>query len=127
MTKIILVVDDQRRYRQEIIRILQGTPVKVVEAEDGLDGLTKFRKEKPDVVVIDAMLPKLHGFQLAKAIRQSNPRGAEVSIIIMSGLLLSDNERNEAISRYGADDFLAKPFEAACFLTKIHHFLQGRR
>jgi twitching motility two-component system response regulator PilH len=123
MVKKILLVDDQRRYRDEIAKILSRLPVKVIFAEDGLEGLTKFRKEKPDMVIIDAMLPKLHGYQLCRVIRGTASVEKNIPLFIITGLFTKSSDRHEAITKYGANEFFIKPFDPSEFVEKIKEYL----
>lgn len=113
MVKKILYIDDQRKDREKFRRILQELPNKIelILANDGLDGLTKFRHEKPDLVMLEIILPKLHGFQLCKVIQSStNDNGKQPPILILTGTLNKAKYEIEARKKYNIEEFIAKPF-----------------
>ncbi|MFC1848958.1 response regulator transcription factor [candidate division CSSED10-310 bacterium] len=125
MSKKILVVDDQKRYRDEVTIALKSLQVKIILAEDGLDGLVKFRKEKPDIVIIDAMLPKLHGFQLCKTIKSSISKDKKVVIFIITGIFPKEDYESDVIAKYGADEFITKPFSRPMLKEKVEFYLNN--
>jgi len=123
MDKKILYVDDQRRFREEVSKALKELPIKLIFAEDGLEGLVKFRKEKPDLVILDAMLPKLHGFQLCKVIKSSLPAEKLIPVFILTGVFRDNNSREDALSKFGADVYMTKPFSPAELLEQVKTYL----
>ena len=76
----ILVVDDEPQLRKALRRILEGNGYDVREAEDGIDGLRQFESFKPDVVILDLMLPDASGVEICSQIRASS----QTPIIILS-------------------------------------------
>lgn len=122
MTKILLV-DDDELVRYSVARVLSSAGYEVIEADNGVAGLRKFKAERPDLVVTDIVMPEQDGLGLLgelRAIDRSTP------ILVMSGggeivgmdyLLLAD--------KMGASDILAKPFDNAVLLTKVAGLLMG--
>jgi DNA-binding response OmpR family regulator len=107
--KKILVVDYEAGSLEKISKLLKSHKYQVVKAADGQTGYDKFIAEKPDLVVLEAMLPKLHGFDLTKRIVQESQGG--VPVIVISGLYKGPGYRQEAVGALGAAEFFEKPVD----------------
>ena len=102
--KKILVVDDERPISDIIKFNLTKEGYEVVTAFDGREALEQFEAEKPDLVILDLMLPELDGLEVAKTIRKTS----SVPIIMLSA---KDSEFDKVIGlELGADDYVTKPF-----------------
>ncbi len=104
----ILVVDDNPQILSMVTTRLQSRGYQVLSAEDGEVALQTVEKEKPDVVILDVMMPKKNGWEVARAIRQ-NPQTKDIKILILTAIGESINELTSPL--YGADAHLDKPFE----------------
>lgn len=105
MAKKILIVEDDRFLRELIARKLTAEGFNIAEAVDGEDGLRKIKEEKPDLVLLDLILPGIDGFEvLAKA--KDDPAIASTPIIILSNL--GQREEVEKGLKLGAADYLVK-------------------
>ena len=102
--KTILIVEDEKNI-VDILRFnLQREGYRTVEAYDGADGLEKARKENPDLILLDVMLPKLNGFEVCQAIREFS----EMPIIMLTA---KGDDMDKILGLdYGADDYITKPF-----------------
>jgi DNA-binding NarL/FixJ family response regulator len=101
---LILSVDDDRVFRQELKRLLEGTrEVHVVEAEDGEDGLRLARELRPDVVLMDIAMPRLNGLEATRQIKAAQP---ETKVIVLT--VHDEAPYRKAARESGADAFLAK-------------------
>jgi len=107
--KKILVVDYEAGSLEKISKLLKAHKFHVVKAADGRIGYDKFIAEKPDLVVLEAMLPKMHGFDLTKRIVQESQK--RVPVIVISGLYKGSRYRQEAIGALGAAEFFEKPVD----------------
>ncbi|GAB4395594.1 MAG: response regulator transcription factor [Microscillaceae bacterium] len=96
---------------------LQGYEIKL--CEDGLEGWKAFQKEKFDLCVLDVMLPKMDGFQLAKLIREKNE---QIPILFLTAKSLQEDKITGL--KLGADDYLTKPFSIEELGLKIEIFLR---
>jgi len=105
--KKILVVDYDPQSLMDLSALFSSLKLEVIEAEDGQQAYEKFSSEKPDLVVLEAMLPKLHGFDLTQKIHQES-RG-NVPVVIVTGLYKGAQYRNEALTSFGAADYFEKP------------------
>jgi len=107
-----LVVDFDDDTRGSVSKHLEALGIKVVTALDGSSGLETFHKERPDIVITEAMLPKLHGFELCAKI---NEEAANIPVIILTGTYRNPIFRLEALCTCGAAAYLQKPFAAEVF------------
>lgn len=116
----ILVVDDQVDIRR-LIRIALGRSHEVAEAEDGVAGLAMARRFRPDLVVLDVMMPGgLDGLQVLDAIREDPDLAAAKVILLTARGQARDLE--EGMSR-GADAYVVKPFSPALLVNSISELL----
>ncbi len=107
--KLVLVVDDEEGIRSLLRRILTSTGHRVLEGRSGRDALRLLRTYSPDLVVIDAMLPELHGFDVARRMRKSQ-RYKNAPIIMMSGIYKGWRIAQDLRENYGIEDYVEKPF-----------------
>src|SRR4051812_783669 len=82
---LVLIVDDDMMMRLLVRRSLEESGVIVVEAEDGAKGLQIYQEQRPDVVLLDVMMPEMDGFEVCRAIRQL-PGGEHTPILLLTGL-----------------------------------------
>lgn len=115
--KKILVID----YDQSALASLQGILIKegyqVVTAGDGQAGWEKFNRESPDLVLMEAMLPKVHGFELCQRI--TSERNSQTPVFIMTGVYKDRVYRTEALRTYGAAEYFEKPLKMAELLASV--------
>jgi DNA-binding response OmpR family regulator len=115
----ILVVEDERPIRSFIITNLKRNDFEVLEAERGAEALRLVKLEKPDLVILDVMLPDMDGFQICKEISESYP---EVSIIMLTALG-QDIDKVKGLE-LGADDYIRKPFSPIELIARIKAILR---
>lgn len=101
----ILVVDDDENVRVMVRRLLESSHYEVDTADDGPAGLELAKRKHFDLVVVDGLLPKMHGFLLCKAIKEL---AIPPKVILFTGVYTKPNYRWEATKRYGADDLVPK-------------------
>lgn len=92
----------------------------VVLAEDGESAVEKATRENPDLVITDGLMPKLHGFQVCKAVKELKP---QPKVIMLTAVYTSPNYRWEAKAKFGADDIITKPCQIADLLRKIEEHI----
>jgi type IV pilus assembly protein PilB len=119
----ILVVDDDDAIRRLVTRTLQGLSVKpeVMSAADGKEGLQAAKKSKPDLVVLDIMMPGLSGFDVCQKLR-SNIQTAFIPILMLTGN--TDEESRTKGFMVGTDDYMAKPFSVRELHDRITRLLR---
>ena len=112
--KTILIVEDEKNI-VDILRFnLQREGYRTVEAYDGADGLEKARKENPDLILLDVMLPKMIGFDVCRTLREE---GNNVPVIILT----AREEEADKVSglEIGADDYITKPFSMRELIARV--------
>ncbi len=120
MAKRILVVDDEVQLVEMVKIRLEANGYNVLAAYDGQEALDKARKEKPDLIVLDLMLPKLDGYKVCRMIKFDD-KYKNIPIILFSARAQeSDKEMGIQV---GADAYITKPFEPKVLLSKIKELL----
>jgi len=119
--KKILIIDYDSASLAKLVKLLKANKFRVVTAADGQAGYEAFLAEKPDLVVLEAMLPKLHGFDLTQKI--SRETQGRVPVVLITGLYKGPQYRQEATSGLGAADFFEKPVDEAAFVAAIKRLL----
>jgi DNA-binding response OmpR family regulator len=110
----VLVVEDDASIMLGLRMNLEAEGYDVVSAEDGETGLSLARTERPDVMILDVMLPKLNGFQVLQTVRRE---GLAMPIIVLSA---RTGEADKVTGlELGAEDYVAKPFGLAELLARV--------
>ena len=101
---VVLLVEDEEDIREFLVEALEFSNLKVLEAKDGVEGLEKFRSEKPDIVLTDIYMPRMDGLTLIKNIRLENET---VPILTISG---ASDDSLKTTKLIGANEAFSKPF-----------------
>ena len=120
----ILVADDDFDILQLVARHMRSLDAAVVEASDGEEALKLARREKPDLVVLDVMMPGMSGWEVCRAIREDETLG-KTRVLMLTGIGERLNEMTSPL--YGADDFLDKPFDLGDLDTKVKALLAKKK
>ena len=119
--KRILVIEDEAELVQAIEIRLKQSDYEALIAYDGQEGLEKARKEKPDLIVLDLMLPKMDGYKVCGLLK-SDTRYSKIPIIMFTARAQeSDKKMGEEV---GADAYITKPFDHQALLKKIKELLK---
>ena len=118
--KTILVVDDSPTQLRLVTTSLQGKGYTVLTAADGEEALEKASKERPNLIVLDIILPKKNGFQVCRQLKTS-PDTKDIKILMLSSKS-QDSDRFWGLKQ-GADGYLTKPFEEEELLANIGQLL----
>jgi len=122
MAKTILVIEDDKFLRELISRKLTGEGFDVLEAVDGEEGIKKIKEGKPDLVLLDLILPSIDGFEVLTRVRD-DPAVSSIPIIILSNL--GQREEVEKGLKLGAIDYLIKAhFTPGEIIEKIKNVLK---
>lgn len=121
----ILVVDDEEEIRKLVRRLLTDRGHAVIEADRGLIALRLVKEETPDLIVLDAMLPEVHGFDIARRIKGSAKYGS-IPILMMSAIYRGWRIAEDLKTNYGIEDYIEKPFRIADLVAKVDHLLDRR-
>lgn len=114
----ILVVDDEATIRRILATRLSMVGYEIVVAADGIEALKQFEAEKPDLIVLDVMMPKMNGLQVCQTLRETTG----VPIIMLTALgEVSDRIKGLEL---GADDYLPKPFSPKELESRIQAILR---
>jgi len=120
MSKKILIADDEQNIVISIEFLLRREGFEVLVAGDGEEALAKVRAEKPDLVLLDVMMPKMNGFDVCQALR-SDPEQSATRI-----LMLTAKGRDTEVSKglgLGADGYMTKPFSTKELLAEVRKLL----
>jgi CheY-like chemotaxis protein len=104
--KLVLAVDDSSTIRRIVASLVEKFGYRALTASDGQEALNKMQTERPDLVLLDVMMPGLNGYQVCREIRRS--RDEHVPVVILSSSILDRIKGRLA----GVTDYMAKPFEA---------------
>ena len=119
----ILLVDDHEQNNELLDAYLEDVNASVRIAADGLECLAAVEAEKPDLILLDVMMPRMSGFQVCRRLKNA-PATKDIGIIMVTALNeVSDVER---ATECGADDFLTKPVHKPDLLTKVRAVLAKR-
>ena len=116
--KKILVVEDERQIARMVQAYLSREGYRVEVAFDGEEGWTRFNEGRPDLVILDLMLPRLHGLELARRIRA----GSDVPIIMLTAR--AEEADRVAGLELGADDYVTKPFSLRELAARVRAVLR---
>jgi len=118
--KTILSVEDNAANRR-IIRDLFGSKgYRIIEALDGEEGIAAAERERPDVILMDVQLPRMSGYDAARALK-SNPELRHIPIIAVTSYALSGDQQK--VREAGCDDYVTKPFKPRLLLEKVEKLL----
>lgn len=124
MTKKILIVDDQFTIRYLVEHQLKKQGFATLMAKDGPSALNAARSEKPDLIVLDVMMPDMDGFDVLQRLK-ADPELAHIPVIFLT--TLSSKEDKLRAFKLGAEDYLTKPFQADEFIAHVMAALRAGR
>ena len=119
----VLIVDDNPQNVELLQAFLESLPVRIVTASDGVEALEKVEQHKPDLILLDIMMPRLSGFQVCRRIKE-DPKTRDVQVLMVTAL----NELGdiEQATECGTDDFVSKPVNKFELLTRVKSLLRVR-
>ena len=116
----ILVVDDSPTQLTNLVKIVQGEGHEVITATNGMEGIEKAREEKPDLILMDVVMPELNGFQATRKITR-DPATEQIPVILVT---TKDQETDKVWGqRQGAAGYNIKPPKEAELIAKINEVL----
>jgi two-component system alkaline phosphatase synthesis response regulator PhoP len=121
MSQLILVVDDEPKVARLARDYLEKNGFLVITAADGQSALTIARREKPDLVILDLMLPQIDGREVCRILR----RESDIPIIMLTAL----SEEIDQVTglEIGADDYITKPFSPRAMIARVRALLRRTR
>ncbi|MCX5712146.1 MAG: response regulator [Candidatus Omnitrophica bacterium] len=121
MAKRILVVDDEAELVELVKMRLEANGYSVLTAYDGKEALDIAKKEMPDLIILDLMLPKIDGYKVCRMLK-FDEKYKKIPIIMFTARALESDKKVGL--EVGADDYMVKPFEPELLLSKIKEFLK---
>lgn len=118
----VLAVDDEEAILDIIDKALSHKGIEVVRATRGREALEQLRTTSPDLVLLDAMLPEIHGFEICSQIKRSQ-QFRHIPVIMISAVYTGWNIIQDVKSMYQADDYVTKPFRVMELLHKVEDIL----
>jgi twitching motility two-component system response regulator PilH len=117
----VLVVEDSLPQREMITELLRGIGLTVTVASDGMEALEQMQSQRPDMVVLDIVMPRMNGYELCRRIK-ADPSTQNVPVVMCSS-------KGEEFDRYwgmkqGADAYITKPFRPADMISTVKQLLR---
>ena len=123
MLKKVLIVDDEEEILKLLVSIFETrTEYKISVASDGEQGIRVAREEKPDLILLDVLLPNKNGFEVCQVIK-SDPSTSFTKVIMLTGMTQNLDLQKGWDS--GVDAYIAKPFDIPALLNKIEELLRN--
>ena len=121
--KRILIADDEETVRSLVKRLL-GKTYKILEAENGEEAVKVAVNEKPDLILMDILMPRMDGLTACYAIKR-NPATKEIPVVMLTAV---DYELNRKLSQdvMGAQDYITKPFDSETLMDVMAKFTNGK-
>jgi len=120
MTKKVLVCDDEPYIVESVSYVVRKAGYEVVVAEDGLEALNAVKREKPDLVFLDIMMPKISGYEVCRQVKE-DPATRSAYIVMLTARGQEEDERRAL--DMGADEFMTKPFSPRKMRAKLDEIL----
>ena len=121
---VILIADDDPDLRQLVRIQLESSECVIYEASDGAKAVEELLVRKPDLIILDVMMPQLTGWEVLRYLRNS-PELKNTGVLMLTGIGETLNELSSPMC--GADGCIAKPFKSAALLVKVRRILSKRR
>ena len=122
----ILIVDDDIDFVESTRTILEAKPYEVIVAHEGNEGLEKARQEKPDLILLDVIMPVKDGFSAAEQLKK-DPQLKKIPLIMLTGFSSKRQESSIPVSRgfaLEAEEYLEKPVTPETLLATVEKFLK---
>lgn len=121
--KKILIVDYDAKSLDSLAKLFEDHGIHIEKAMDGISAYEIYKSENPDLVILEAMLPKLHGFDLTQKINKDSK--GKVPVIIVTGVYKGHQYRSEAIRTFGASGYFEKPYDKKKLLDSVMGLIQN--
>lgn len=121
MVKKILVVDDEQDLLTTVSFRLEANGYQVITANDGQEGIDKVHREKPDLIILDLMLPKIDGYKVCRMLK-FDQKYKHIPIILFTARA-QESDKTLGLE-VGADAYITKPFDSQALMDKIEELLK---
>jgi DNA-binding response OmpR family regulator len=121
--KKILVVEDDPVNQMILVDFLAANGYHMIAAASGPEGIERFERDTPDLMLVDVQLPRKNGFEVVREVK-SQPTGKTTPVLLMSAVY-SDRDQTSRLAKLGslADGYLSKPFDLVQLLAQVRHLL----
>jgi two-component system alkaline phosphatase synthesis response regulator PhoP len=123
----VLVVDDDPDMRLAIASVLKSRSYEVIEAGDGYEALKKLREEKPDIMLLDLLMPGMDGFGVVKELGDSDKKGyPDIPVLVITSVREEASQRRYELElgrKLAVDDYIEKPIEPFVLLQRVEKLL----
>jgi CheY-like chemotaxis protein len=126
MTRV-LIVDDDPDMRLAIASVLKSRAYQVIEACDGYEALKKLKEEKPDIMLLDLLMPGMDGFAVVRELENCQKRGyPDIPVLVISSVREEASHRRYELElgrKLAVDDYIEKPIEPFVLLQRVENLL----
>lgn len=122
---LVLLVEDEKDIQRVAIRVIEGLGYGVVLATNGVEGLELARQYQPELVLTDALMPKMDGREMGRQLKES-PETKGIKIVVMTALYTSQRYQQEAYRAFRVDDYLSKPLDVEQLKAVLEKHLKAR-
>lgn len=122
----VLLIDDEPDFVDATKIVLGSKPYEVIVAYDGIEGLEKARREKPDVIILDVMMPEPDGYEVCNELK-SDPQLEHIPVLLLTAVMkkiVHTRWTREMGMRTEANDYIDKPVEPDELLRRVEKLLQ---
>jgi len=120
----VLVVDDEENITQILEFSIGAEGYQVVTASNGEEAINKARKEQPNLIILDIMMPKVDGYEVCRILK-SNPLTKRIPVILLTA---KGREIDKRLGyEVGASDYIIKPFSPSKLIDKVNEYLYTRK
>ncbi|MDW7740303.1 MAG: response regulator [Bacillota bacterium] len=123
MANKVLLVEDEKNVILGVRTCLDAVGYQVDIVEDGEEALKYIGREKPDLILLDLLLPKVDGFEVLKVIK-GNPETSEIPVIVLTAK--AEEEDRQRVMDLGANNYMTKPFKPQELWDLLKHYLPGK-
>ncbi|MCL0078934.1 response regulator [Dehalococcoidia bacterium] len=124
----ILVIDDDPDILEALTTVLQSQGYQVATARDGVEGLDKLKTSKPDLIILDLIMPRMDGFEMYKRLKDPDrPDYGDIPILLLTSLREESSRRRfelETGMEMAVDDYVEKPISPQIMLERVEKLLQ---
>jgi len=120
----VLIIEDNPQTVKLVKFILGKNDYSTISAKDGEEGLRMAREKKPDLIILDLMLPEMDGYQVCETLK-ANPETSEIPVLVLTAL--DTGPDFEKALEKKADWYIAKPFEAQHLLKRVNYLIEKRK
>ena len=122
--RTVLVVDDNQQNLELLLAYLEDLPeIETLQASDGIEALELVEQRKPDLILLDIMMPRMSGFEVCKQLK-SSPRTRDILVVMVTAL--NETADIERATECGTDDYISKPIDRTALANLVRTMLQAK-